>query len=46
MPRLKRSCSAQKECSMHIFVGNLAFTATVDEVRQLFEAYGDIVRVI
>ena len=26
---------------MNIFVGNLAFTATDDEVRQLFEGYGD-----
>ncbi|HEY5867471.1 MAG TPA: RNA-binding protein [Candidatus Tectomicrobia bacterium] len=25
---------------MNIFVGNLAFTATADEVRQLFEGYG------
>ena len=45
MPRLKRSCSAEKECSMQIYVGNLAFTATVDEVRQLFEPYGDVARV-
>jgi RNA recognition motif-containing protein len=30
---------------MNIFVGNLAFTATVDEVRQLFEAYGDVASV-
>ena len=27
---------------MNIFVGNLAFTATVDEVRQLFEGYGTV----
>ena len=25
---------------MQIFVGNLAFTATADEVRQVFEGYG------
>ena len=33
---------------MNIYVGNLAFTATVDEVRQLFEGYGtvDIVRLL
>ena len=33
---------------MNIYVGNLAFTATEDEVRQLFEAYGtvDTVRVM
>ena len=30
---------------MQIFVGNLAFTAPVDDVRQLFEPYGEIVRV-
>ena len=27
---------------MNIFVGNLAFTATADEVRQLFEGYGTV----
>ena len=27
------------------YVGNLAFTATVDDVRQLFESYGDVARV-
>ena len=31
---------------MNIFVGNLAFTATVAEVRQLFEAYGEVTRSI
>lgn len=33
---------------MNIFVGNLAFTATADEVRQLFEGYGvvDTVRLL
>jgi RNA recognition motif-containing protein len=33
---------------MNIYVGNLAFTATEAEVRQLFEAYGtvDTVRVM
>jgi len=30
---------------MNIFVGNLAFTATEAEVRQLFEAYGEVARV-
>jgi len=30
---------------MEIFVGNLAFTATEDEVRQLFEPYGEVARV-
>ena len=27
---------------MNIFVGNLAYTATVDEVRQLFEGHGTV----
>ena len=27
---------------MNNFVGNLAYTATVDEVRQLFEGYGTV----
>jgi RNA recognition motif-containing protein len=30
---------------MQIFVGNLAFTATETELRQLFEPYGDVQRV-
>jgi len=30
---------------MEIFVGNLAYTATEHEVRQLFEAYGVVERV-
>ena len=30
---------------MRIFVGNLAFTTTEEELRQLFEAYGLIDRV-
>lgn len=30
---------------MHIFVGNLAFTATEAEVRQLFETYGEVTSV-
>jgi RNA recognition motif-containing protein len=34
-----------KEERMEIFVGNLAFTATEQEVRQLFEAYGVVERV-
>ena len=41
-PRVKRSCSAQKECSMNLSVGNLAFTTTEAEVRQLFEGYGTV----
>ena len=31
-----------RKTSMNIFVGNLAFTATEDEVRQLFEGYGTV----
>ena len=31
-----------RKTSMNIFVGNLAFTATADEVRQLFEGYGTV----
>jgi len=30
---------------MQIYVGNLVFTATADDVRQLFEPYGDVARV-
>jgi cold-inducible RNA-binding protein len=30
---------------MQIFVGNLAFTTTETELRQLFEPYGDVQRV-
>ena len=30
---------------MNIFVGNLSFTATDEDVRQLFEAYGDVATV-
>jgi cold-inducible RNA-binding protein len=35
----------KKEQYMQIFVGNLAFTATEVEVRELFEAYGVVERV-
>ena len=30
---------------MHIFVGNLAFTATEQDLRQLFEPYGTVATV-
>jgi len=30
---------------MNIFVGNLSFNATEDEIRQLFEAYGAVDKV-
>jgi RNA recognition motif-containing protein len=30
---------------MRIFVGNFAFTTTKDELRQLFEAYGEVEQV-
>ena len=35
----------EKECPMNIYVGNLAFTATEAEVRQLFEGYGTVATV-
>ena len=31
---------------MRIFVGNFAFTTTKDELRQLFEAYGNVEQVV
>jgi RNA recognition motif-containing protein len=34
-----------KESAVNIFVGNLAFTATDQELRQLFEQYGVVDRV-
>jgi hypothetical protein len=39
-----RGSTAQpaRQTSMHIFVGNLPFTATEAEVRQLFEGYGTV----
>jgi RNA recognition motif-containing protein len=27
---------------MNIFVGNIAFTSTADDIRQLFETYGEV----
>ena len=33
---------ASGELSVHIFVGNLAFTTTEDDVRDLFAAYGTV----
>ena len=27
---------------MNIFVGNIAFTSTADDIRQLFESYGEV----
>jgi RNA recognition motif-containing protein len=35
----------KKEYFMEIFVGNLAYTATDQDVRQLFEPYGAVERV-
>jgi len=32
----------QKEHSMNIFIGNLAFTTTEDDLRQLFATYGHV----
>jgi cold-inducible RNA-binding protein len=34
-----------KDLSVNIFVGNLAFTASEDDVRQLFEQHGEVERV-
>jgi RNA recognition motif-containing protein len=34
-----------KDLSVNIYVGNLAFTASEDDVRQLFEQYGEVDRV-
>jgi hypothetical protein len=34
-----------KEHSMNIFIGNLAFTTTEDDLRQLFATYGHVARV-
>src|SRR5712691_2572739 len=33
---------SSKDLSMHIFVGNLAFTTTEQDLRQLFEPYGTV----
>jgi RNA recognition motif-containing protein len=35
----------QKEQCMNIYVGNIPFTATADDVRQLFESYGAVANV-
>ena len=35
----------ERTCRMRIFVGNLAFTTTEEELRQLFEPYGIVERV-
>src|SRR4029434_2273694 len=34
-----------KESSMRLFVGNFAFTTTKDELREMFEAYGNVEQV-
>jgi RNA recognition motif-containing protein len=34
-----------RECFMNIFVGNLAFSATDHDLRQLFEPYGAVDRI-
>src|SRR5262245_12669348 len=41
----RRKTLAERNVSMEIFVGNLAYTATEQELRQLFEAYGVVDRV-
>src|SRR6266516_4711367 len=42
------STLAQKDLPVNIFVGNLAFTATEQDLRQLFEPYGavDTIRIM
>src|SRR5262249_32590354 len=41
----RRKALAERNVSMEIFVGNLAYTATEQELRQLFEAYDVVDRV-
>jgi RNA recognition motif-containing protein len=36
---------AEKECSVNIFVGNLAFSVTEQDVRELFAPYGVVDRI-
>jgi len=35
-------CAARKESKMNIYVGNLANSATEDDLRQAFEAFGEV----
>jgi len=35
-------CVARKESKMNIYVGNLANSATEDDLRQAFEAFGEV----
>jgi RNA recognition motif-containing protein len=35
----------KKDLSVNIFVGNLAFSATEDDLRQLFEPYGAVEKI-
>jgi RNA recognition motif-containing protein len=37
--------SSDKEYSMNIFVGNIAFTASEDDLRELFEQHGTVDKV-
>jgi cold-inducible RNA-binding protein len=39
------STSSDKEASVNIFVGNLAFNATEHDLRQLFEQYGAVEKI-
>ena len=41
----RRETRAAQECSMNIFIGNLAFTTTEEELAQLFHPYGEIASV-
>jgi len=36
------NCAARKESIMNIYVGNLANSATEDDLRQAFEAFGEV----
>ncbi len=41
----KRPNSESEEAMKNIYVGNLSFDATEDQVRSMFEAYGPVDRV-
>jgi RNA recognition motif-containing protein len=43
--RLKDPWSSKGNIEMRIYVGNLSYQAAEDELRELFEAYGDVAEV-
>jgi cold-inducible RNA-binding protein len=43
--RIKGCLQENKEQGMNIYVGNLSFDATEDEIRELFEAFGQVASV-